>query len=516
VPAVACGVAVLAAWGAARYPAAVPLIWLALTLSCLAVPVDERRFLETGWLLAGMVVLAVGWIVALDHELAARHSLLFVAAALTFGLARREPPGDRLLGMLAAALAATSVVAVVQVCGGLDAARGLVDELPLALRERADLRLASGRAFGTASLPGHFAALQLLAGPLLVGRALRSRGGRRAGWWVAVAVVAVGVVLTRSVAGWMVAAALVLTVLSHGASARLRWSGAAALVLAGVVTLALRPDLARLEPVALRWVNWQSAAWVAAHHPWLGVGLGGIGQAALQAPTAAANSTPYAHNSLLQLGAEFGVAGALVLAAGLWALVRLLRAGWKEERALALAVAVVPLHNLVDFSLYAPEVVLPWAVLTGTLAGRLGAPVRRPTPAWLLLPLLLGGLAVSTLSWRAEAQAEQAVLLPRSERVAAAVAAAGWAPWTVTPLVVAAGEALAAGPSPSDAVALDAALAGRWWVQPRSAGWAEARARLLLAADRPAEALVWAREARRRAPWRGELQRLEDSCGGPG
>jgi hypothetical protein len=177
---------------------------------------------------------------------------------------------------------------------------------------------------------------------------------------------------------------------------------------------------------------------------------------------------------------------------------------------------VVPLHNLVDFSLYAPEVVLPWAVLTGTLAGRLGAPVRRPTPAWLLLPLLLGGLAVSTLSWRAEAQAEQAVLLPRSERVAAAVAAAGWAPWTVSPLVVAAGEALAAGPSPSDAVALDAALAGRWWVQPRSAGWAEARARLLLAADRPAEALVWAREARRRAPWRGELQRLEDSCGGPG
>jgi len=500
---------------AARHPAAVPLIWLALTLGCLAVPVGERSFLETGWLLAGLAVLAVGWVVALDHELALRHSLLFVAAALTFGLARREPPGDRLLGVLAVLVAATSVVAVVQVSGGLDAARGLVDELPLALRERADLRLASGRAFGTASLPGHFAALLLLAGPLLVDRALRSRGGRRVGWWVTVAAAGVGVLLTRSVAGWVVAAALILAALAHGASARLRWTGGAAVVLAGVVTLMLRPDLMRLEPVTLRWVNWQSAAWVAAHHPWLGVGLGGVGQAALQAPTAAANSTPYAHNSVLQLGAELGVAGAVVLVAGLWALVRLLRAGWKEERALALSVAVVPLHNLVDFSLYAPAVVLPWAVLAGTLAGRLGAPVRRPTPAWLLLPLLLGGLVVSTLSWRAEAQAEQAWLLPRSERAAATVAAAGWAPWTVTPLIVAAGDALAAGPSTGDAVALDAALAGRWWVQPRSAGWAEARSRLLLAARRPAEALVWARESRRRAPWRGELERLEESCAGP-
>ena len=188
VPAAACGVAALAAWGAARHPAAVPLIWLALTLACLAVPVGERRFLETGWLLAGVVVLTVGWVVALDHELALHHSLLFVAAALTFGLTRHAAPDDRLLGVLAVLLAATSLDAMIQVSGGLDAARELVDELPLVMRERANLRLASGRAFGTASLPGHFAALLLLAGPLLVDRVLHGRGGQRLGWLVAVVV----------------------------------------------------------------------------------------------------------------------------------------------------------------------------------------------------------------------------------------------------------------------------------------------------------------------------------------
>jgi hypothetical protein len=512
VPAAACGVAVLAAWGAARHPAAVPLVWLALTLACLAVPVAERRFLATGWLLAGLAVLAVGWVVALDHELALRHTLLFVAAALTFGLARRAPPDERALGVLVVLLAATAVVAFIQVGGGLDAARGAVADLPLAVRERAELRLASGRAFGTASLPGHFAALLLLACPLLVDRAARAAGARRLGWWLVAALAGAGIVLTRSAAGWAVAAVLVFAVLARGTPTRWRWLGGCALAAAGVAVLALRPDLEHLEPIALRWVNWQTAGWVALHHPWLGVGLGGVGQAALLAPTAAGNSTPYAHNSVLQLIAEFGLAGAPLVAAALWALARLLRAGWSTERALVLAVAVLPLHNLVDFSLYAPEVLLPWAVLAGTLAGRLAAPAGRPTPAWLLVPLLIGGLVATTLGWRGGAEAEKARLLPRAERAAAAAAAAAWTPWTVTPLTVAAGEALAGRPSATEATALDDALAGRWWVQPRSAGWAEARARLLVAADRRGEALVWAREARRRAPWRGELATLEAAC----
>jgi len=169
---------------------------------------------------------------------------------------------------------------------------------------------------------------------------------------------------------------------------------------------------------------------------------------------------------------------------GLGALLALLRAGWKEGPGARAVGRRAAAPQPVDFSLYAPEVVLPWAVLAGALAGRLadrcaarrrrGCCCRRCSAGWCL----------STLAWRAEAEGGR----PRCCRAATGstpqVAAAGWAPWTVTPLLVAAGEALDQVPSSEDLVALDAALAARWWVQPRSAAGRGA-ARLLLAADRP-------------------------------
>ena len=62
---------------------------------------------------------------------------------------------------------------------------------------------------------------------------------------------------------------------------------------------------------------------------------------------------------------------------------------------------------------------------------------------------------------------------------------------------------------------VDRELASRCWVRPRSATWAELRARLLLARGHAGEALAWAREARRRAPWRSELAILEERCALP-
>src|SRR5664280_360293 len=73
---------------------------------------------------------------------------------------------------------------------------------------------------------------------------------------------------------------------------------------------------------------------------------------------------------------------------------------------------------------------------------------------------------------------------PRPARTAAvetALTAARWAPWTVTPVEMAAGYALEPGPAPAALALVDGELAARWWVQPRSAAWAEARGRLLLA-----------------------------------
>jgi hypothetical protein len=295
-----------------------------------------------------------------------------------------------------------------------------------------------------------------------------------------------------------------------------RW-GVVAVVTAVVVVASLalaRPDLTALSPVRLRWLNWRTTAWVAAQHPWLGVGLGGVGQASLTSPWAVDNSTPYSHNTLLQLLAEGGVASVGVLAALVVALVSLVRRALATSPALALAVCVVPLHNLVDFSAYAPEVLWPWAVLAGTLAGR-SLPPPRPLPGWLLVPVLAGGVVLSTLLWRAGVELRAAQTSSPAVAVEHAMRAARLAPWTVTPALEAAGVALDRPVPRASLIALDALLGERGWVWPLSSGWAEARGRVLLALGRPGEALVWIGEARRRAPFRDDLLVWEARCAAP-
>ena len=508
VAATLCGA--LAGWFAAREPSFEPLLWVVLLVACLALPPARRHLLDSRRFAVGLALVGSSWLAAADHELALRHSLLFVAAAVLFGVARLAAPDDRLVGLLAVALALTVAVAFGQAWGGLAAAQGGVGALPSGWQEAAATRLRGGRIFGTATLPGHYAAILMLAVPLLVERARRAGGWVRAALVALLVAVAVAVALTRSLAAIAVACALLVPLLL-GRRGRVVWFGAAIVLAAGAIVLAARADMASLEPIRLRWVNWRSAAWVFAHHPWLGVGLGGVGQAALAGPTGAANITPYAHNTPLQLLAELGVVGTVPLVAGAVWLVGLLRRGWASDKGLTLAVASLPLHNLVDFSAYAPEALLPWAVLAGALAGRVLRPPERPMRSWALVAVLgIGGIA-SALAWRSEAALAAAATPGSSGAVEAAMTAARWAPWTVVPVEVAAGRALEGGRS-SELRRVDAALADRAWVQPLSATWAETRGRLLLADRRPGEAVVWFREARRRAPWRVDLGALEAAC----
>ncbi|MGD1146831.1 MAG: O-antigen ligase family protein [Thermoanaerobaculaceae bacterium] len=506
----AAGVA--AGWGSARYPSFGPLLWTTLLVLCLAPPRSQRRFLNPRWLFAGAVLVGCSWLVAADHELALRHSLLFVAAAFLFGIARLSAPGARLVGLLVLGLTLTSVVAFHQASGGLSVARGAIETLPPGWRDAAATRLAGGRVFGTAALPGHFAALLMLTVPLLAERVWRSRGWSRVGWAVTLCVPATAIVLTRSLAAVAVGCALLLPFLVRNLRSRLAAAGAVMLMVVAVATVALRTDLGRLEPASLRWVNWRSTLWVFVHHPWLGVGTGGVGQTALTGPTGAINITPYTHNTPLQLLAEFGLAGIIPLAAGIVWLVWLIRRGWSSQTALTLSVASLPLHNLVDFSAYAPEVLLPWAVLTGTLAARVSSLPRRPLSSWVLIPVLGAGAVLSALTWRSEVAMGGSGAAGSSGSVEAALESARWAPWSVTPLEIATGRVLGGAGAGGDPGTIDRMLADRAWVQPRSASWAEARGRLLLAEGHPGEALVWVREARRRAPWRADLAGLEAAC----
>jgi O-antigen ligase len=500
-----------AAWGSARYAGCVAVLLLGAMAAVLALPPGERRVLAPEWAVVGLLALAASWAVALDHELALRHSLLLVLAAALFGLSRLAAPDDRLVALLALGIAATAAVACVQALVPPAVSPEAVSGVAPALRERALARLAIGRASGTAALPGHFAALVVMAAPLLVRGWARAAGRRRWVWAAALLLAGAGVVLSRSLAG-----ALLAAVLAAAAVALMRppraFAAAAALAVAAVAAAAAlgRTDLAALEPVRLRWQNWRTAAAVFAERPLLGVGLGGIGQAALATPLGAANITPYAHNTPLQLVAELGVGGVALLGAGGLALARLLAAGRRAHLALALAVAAVPLHALVDFSAYAPEVLLPWSVLAGTLAARVRPAPARPIPGRAMAAVLGGALVLAALSWRAETLRTRSYAAAPPASIDLALAAARWAPWTVEPVQDAAAAALAAGDPRMDAIERE--LARRHWVRPVSAAWAELRARLLLATGRAGEALAWAREARRRAPWRGELAALEAAC----
>ncbi len=510
--AVSTGLAVAAAWLAVRTAWFPTALWLTLLLAVLALAPRERTLVPPAWAGVGLTLLAVGWVVALDHELALRLSLLCVAATLAFGLARLARLDDRTLTLIGLVLMATTVVAFHQVASSFDAAKADVGELPLSLQEAAATRLEVGRATGTSSLPGHFGAMLLLAAPLLAGGAVRSRGWRRWGLALALLPLLVGLVLSRSLAGVLVAALLVLFA---GSWTRTRWwvvAAAGALGVMAALVVAARGDLGTLEPLVQRWINWKTTAWVVAQHPWLGVGLGGVGQAGQLAPEGAASLTPYTHNSYLQWIAEFGLAGAGVLGAGVWSLARLVRDGLSEHLPLALAVAAVPLHNLIDFSFYAPEVVLPWAVLLGALVGRLRPLPARPLPSSLLLVVLGGGFLLAALSWRGEIEVGRAARRPEGERPEALLDAAGWTPWAFTPVAMAVEAARVHGTGRETLDRLDVELREREWVRPRSSSWAEARAWTLLGAGHRGEALVWAREARRRAPSAHRLATLEHAC----
>jgi len=509
------GVSLLAGAGAAWWAAAsswfAPLLWLALLLTCLALPPEQRRLLDPRWLALGVALFAAGWVNALDREAAVGHGLTFLAAALLFALARLAVPSTLGVEVLAVAIALAAIPALAQGAGALARLAGSLDALPPWMREAAAARLASGRAFGTSALPGHFAALQLLALPLLLAAAARHRRLASRGAFALLAVLCcAGIVVTRSLAAVGVAAVLLLVVAARRRGAILGVV-VGGLVVAAVAasTLLWRGDLDTLEPLRLRLVNWQVAGSAFLQHPWLGVGLGGVGQAGLAGPLGAQNITPYAHNTYLQLLAELGVAGVGVLGVALVGLVRLLARGMQQELPLALAVLVLPVHNLVDFSAYAPEVVLPWAVLAGTLAARCGPWARSVTPAWALLPLLCAGFAVASLNFLAEERLRQAI---REEQALPALVAARLAPWAVTGVLTAAElvSASAGGAAPvTDVLTM---LERRAHLRPVSASVAEARARLLLLLGRYGEAEAWAREARRRAPWRRELAELEAAC----
>ena len=517
------GVALLTAWWPAETTAFTPTV-NALAVLCL-VPWSHRRTggreLGQGLLVAGAAAAAAALSAAggLDLTTATGELALAAAVAALVWCASREEPPETVVRWLALGLAALALWALWQVAVGFERAQLDVAWLPEVLRDNAAERLASGRAFASLLLPGHLAAVLATALPILAAGVRRS--WRSVGWLAGSLLCGLGLVLTRSPIG----IGLALLALAALVVRRRRGLLVGALVLLAVGLLAVvasRGDVGELAPVRLRLDNWQTAVWAWRTSPLTGVGLGSYGQSTRAVPIEVGNLPAHAHSLPLEWLAEMGVAGLLAAALAIAWLVDLLRRLWPRRPELAVALAVVPLHNLVDFSLYTSGVALPWAVLLGwgVAAARPARPVVEPSPRRELLVAAAALTVAAALLHAASATVESAAQSAGSagQRVDGSLVAQRLAPWRASPPLLTAAAALEAGDEDRFSAAAGALDRARRW-RPRSAAVAAAAAELELARGRvpTAAAGAWTaqyvqpRSAERRGAWMDLLTRLEEA-----
>jgi len=145
------------------------------------------------------------------------------------------------------------------------------------------------------------------------------------------------------------------------------------------------------------------------------------------------------------------------------------------------AMAVVPAHNLVDFSLHGSGVALPWAVLVGwAMASRDPTPVRATGPPGRPFAVAAAAVAVALSMLYATSTVVMdaaAVRVAPEERYAGGLKARRLAPWRADPLDVIAVAALESGDPHLIAESSNELEKGRW-LRPYSSSLADLRSHL--------------------------------------
>jgi tetratricopeptide (TPR) repeat protein len=230
----------------------------------------------------------------------------------------------------------------------------------------------------------------------------------------AVVVLGVALVLTASRGGVAAAAAGMVAVAALALASRARGHVVAGLAASlglftgyvawvGADTLLDRFVVLAREPFGdLRWGIWRAALRVAAEAPILGVGLGTFEDAIIAYRPAGLTDrfyVDYAHNDYLQLLAESGGLGALVLGWAAVAWLTFVVGRWRDRqdvfvRGLVMgglgAMAAVAFHSTVDFGLHLPANALLVVVVLALL------------PAVVTLRVHRAGLRVDLREWRWE------------------------------------------------------------------------------------------------------------------
>lgn len=421
---------------------------------------------------------------------------LLASSITLMWLASRSRPPDLFPVVAAAFLAGLSILGLWQTFGGLEAIRPAVNELSASAQLYASERVASRRAFASLPLPSHLAVLLATALPLLLDRS-RVRNARLLRLGIA-ALACAGLVATRSPVGLGLAFLVVVPVLIKQNRTLLRLV-AGGLLVALVAVIVTRPDVGQLEPLTLRMDNWRTGVWLWTTSPASGVGVASFAQASQASPLVVGNRPAHAHSLPFEALAELGPVGLVGVGFLGVLLLGLVSSIWNRNRGLALAVMVVPLHNLLDFSCFVSGVILPWAVLIGWAVAH-----RRPEGEAKALPLLKGRIVVVVVATLAlgmvvlhaasitieEAAAHQTIPL---DRFNGATQALEIAPWRVQPQFLLASAAIANGdPNVMDHAWIE--LDRLRWFRPRSAALARRRAELALARGDVSSALseLWA------------------------
>lgn len=421
---------------------------------------------------------AAGW----DPSRAVAELGLAAGTVALFWLASRSRPSDVCPAVLAVGLMGLAIWGIWQVVSGLETIRPDIEALAAPARAYAEERIASRRAFASLPVPGHLAVLLATALPLLLERVRATPKGL---FWIGSAVIAgAGLAATRSPIGLGLAVVVSVPVLVARDRQLLRLVVGSLMVLI-VAVVAVRPDVATLDPVSLRVDNWRTGAWLWTTSPASGIGVASFAQASQANPLEVGNRPAHAHSLPVEVLAELGPVGLIgVLLLG-GALLQLIRRLWSSHRGLAMAVMVVPIHNLLDFSFFVSGVALPWAVLLGWAAAhsRSDGPsngVSSPKGRTILVAVAASALGVAILHSSSVVIEESAAAAPDSrERFEGALQALQIAPWRIEPQFLLATSAIAS----AEKLMLDRAwdeLDRHRWLRPRSAALAERRARVAL------------------------------------
>jgi O-antigen ligase len=359
---------------------------LGLALCCaLAVPLGlilvGRRPLEAGF--GGLGIAAAAWVFLLVRVSPNRHAsemlLLFLLLAAIAWLAGRvegssQEGANRIFDVIIALGSLVSLWGIYQVAVALPSAARALRALAQPELDAMVLRAESGRAFGPFPLPADLGIFLAMALPLAVRKMLAERGRlARAAGGVILTLLLAGIAASRSYGAiFSLALAVVLLLPASRVKRRipltLTVAGLGVLVAGGVF---LSRGAEGLSPLTLRLRNWGAAWSLLRESPALGVGLGGYGDAVTRVMTPGMNETIFAHNSYLQVAAEAGIPGLLIVLVGAGLLLRRIVGNLRADRdplgrlLLSLPPLAFLVHNLFDFTAYLPSLLMPFAALAG-------------------------------------------------------------------------------------------------------------------------------------------------------